>query len=108
MVLNAMSCVSKHKKLDIAAPSYQKPSTLRNTLNKYADSLKNIEKNYFNEAGLLEWGSAPPLSIEDYDKKALEVVLPDIIMTENSLNVLNDFKKTMEAGGMEVWYVIAK
>ena len=95
------------KSLDIAAPSYQKPSTLRNTLNKYADALKGFEEKYFKGLDEYRWGKTV-LRKNQYNKKALEVVLPDIIMTENSLNVLNDFKKTMEASGMEVWYVIAK
>ncbi len=67
----------------------------------------NFEKNYFNGDDVFTWGEAE-LRRNQYDKKALEVVLPDIIMMENSLNVLNDFKKTMEASGIEVWYVIAK
>ena len=95
------------KSLDIAAPSYQKPSTLRNTLNKYADALKGFEEKYFKGLDEFNWGGKT-IDKDDYNKKALEVVLPDIIMTENFLNVPNDFKKTMEASGVEVWYVIAK
>ena len=104
--LQDMTLVST-KSLDIAAPSYQKPSTLRNTLNKYADALKGFEEKYFKGLDEFNWGGKT-IDKDDYNKKALEVILPDIIMTENSLNVLNDFKKTMEASGMEVWYVIAK
>lgn len=94
------------KSLDIATQSYQKPNTLKNMLNKDGDSLKNIEKNYFDE-GILEWGGTT-LKTSQYDKKALEIVLPDVIISENALKVLNDFKTSMEKEGIEVWYRIAK
>lgn len=95
------------KSLDIAAQGYQNPTRLRYTLEKYAESLKNIEKNYFDSSGVLEWGGTV-LNKTDYNKKALEIVLPDVLITEDTLKVLNDFKATMESGGMEVWYRIAK
>ena len=72
----------------------------------------NFEKNYLGYNIFFNMVDIHCVEAElrrnQYDKKALEVILPDIMMTENSLNVLNDFKKTMEAGGLEVWYVIAK
>ncbi len=46
---------------------------------------------------------------EQYNnKKALEIVLPDVIITEDALTVLTDFKTTMEKSDIEVWYIIAK
>ena len=93
------------KSLDIAAQSYQNPDRLKNVLSKYANSLKNIEKNYFND-GVLEWGETT-LRVSQYDKKALEIVLPDVIISKDALKVLNDFKTSMEKEGMEVWYRIA-
>lgn len=58
------------KSLDIATQSYQNPNTLKNMLNKYGDSLKNIEKNYFDD-GVLEWGGTT-LKTSQYDKKHLK------------------------------------
>ena len=75
-------------------------------LEKYADALKNIEKNYFKD-GALKWGGTT-LRIEQYDKKALEIVLPDVIITEDALKVLKEFKESMEKSGLEIWYRIAK
>ena len=75
-------------------------------LNKYADALNNIEKNYFDD-DVIHWGRTD-LSKSDYDKKALEIVLPDVIITENALKVLNDFKTEMESAGLEVWYIVTK
>lgn len=95
------------KSLDVAAQGYQNPNKLKKMLEKYADSLKNIEKNYFNDAGILEWGGKK-LSIEDYNKKALEIILPDVIITEESLKILNEFSATIEKSGMEVWYSLGK
>lgn len=94
------------KSLDIATQSYQNPNTLKNMLNKYGDSLKNIEKNYFDD-GVLEWGGTT-LKTSQYDKKALEIVLPDVIISEDALKVLNDFQTSMAKDGIEVWYRIVK
>ena len=96
------------KSLDIAAQGYQNPAKLKSTLEKYANSLKNIESKYFNDKGVLKWRDYPELSIDDYDKKALEIILPDIIITEDSLKVLNEFKERMEKSGLEVWYRVTK
>lgn len=95
------------KSLDVAAPSYQNTKKLKDTLNKYANSLKNIESKYFEADGTFVWGGKR-LSTSQYDKKALEIILPDVIITENSLKVLNDFKRSMEDSGFEVWYRIGK
>lgn len=95
------------KSLDIAAQSYQNPKKLKNMLEKYADALKNIEKNYFNEIGELVWGKHT-LRVDQYNKKALEIVLPDVIITEDALKVLKEFKESMEKSGLEIWYRIAK
>lgn len=94
------------KSLDVATQTYQNPNKLKNMLNKYANSLKNIEQNYFKN-GTLEWGETI-LSAEQYNKKALEIVLPDVIISDDALEVLNDFKTVMEKDGIEIWYRIAK
>ena len=96
------------KSLDVAAQGYQNPDKLKKRLEKYVEALKNIEKNYFNEADVLKWRDYPPLSKEDYNKKALEIVLPDVIVTEASLKVLKEFKETMEQDGLEVWHCVTK
>lgn len=96
------------KSLDVAAQGYQNPKKLKSRLEKYAESLKNIEKKYFNDKGVLIWRDYPPLYLDEYNKKALEVVLPDVIITENSLKVLNEFKEEMEKKGIEIWYRVTK
>ena len=48
------------------------------------------------------------LNKNKYDKMALEIVLPDIIITEDALKVLEEFKQTMENQGIEVWYKVTK
>ena len=68
----------------------------------------DFEKNYFKEGSeRFKWGQTV-LNRTDYNKKALEIVLPDVIISENALKVLNDFKTEMEAAGLEVWYVVTK
>lgn len=95
------------KSLDVAAPSYQNTKKLKDTLNKYANSLKNIESKYFEADGIFKWGDTF-LQKDDYNKKALEIILPDVIITEESLKVLGDFQKTMKQTDFEVWYRIGK
>lgn len=94
------------KSLDVAAQSYQNPNKLRSMLNKYADEAIGFEKKYMQD-GVISWGGIT-LQESDYDKKVLEIVLPDVIITDSTLSVLNDFKSELEKSGMEVWYRIAK
>lgn len=57
--------------------------------------------------GTFEWANKK-LRTSDYDTKVLEIILPDVIIIEDSLKVLNDFKETMGKSGLEVWYCIGK
>ena len=95
------------KSLDVTARGYQKSKKLKKTLETYAEALKNIEKKYFKGANEFRWGNKK-LSKNDYNKKALEIILPNTIITEDALNILKDFKTTTEQSGMEVWYRITK
>lgn len=95
------------KSLDIGAPSYQNPGKLRSTLGKYANALKNFEGKYFKGDDVFRWGDTA-LNRKEYSKKALEIVLPDIIITENTLKVLEEFKTTMKSQGIEVWYRVTQ
>lgn len=95
------------KSLDIAAQSYQNPDKLKKRLDKYAEALQDIEKKYFDSKGNFKWGKMP-LSTSQYDKKALEIVLPDVIITEDTLKVLNEFQTTWAEKGIEVWYRVTK
>lgn len=94
------------KSLDIAAQSYQNPDKLKKRLDKYAEALQGIESK-FNEEGILRWGNTT-LRRSAYDKKALEIVLPDVIITEDTLKVLNEFQATWAEKGIEVWYRVTK
>ncbi len=98
------------KSLDIAAPSYQNPHRLKGSLERYAKALIDIEKNYFDEFGILEWGKKKPrsININQYDKKVLEIVLPDVIISEKTLNVLDDYRKAMEKSDILIWYRITQ
>lgn len=95
------------KSLDITTRGYQKTKKLKKTLERYADALKNIEKKYFNSSGEMKWGGTV-LKDSQYNKKVLEIVLPDVIITEDALKVLNDFQRTMGSSGFEVWYRVTK
>lgn len=95
------------KTLDVATPSYQDMKILNYRLDKYASSLKNFESKYFDSDGTFTWGGKI-LKTSEYDKKVLEIILPDVIITEDSLKVLKDFQKNMKEENFEVWYRIGK
>ena len=96
------------KSTDVGAPSYQNTTTLKNRLNKYVNDLINFEKKYFKGEDEYSWGESVLRKEQYNNKKALEIVLPDVIITEDALTVLTDFKTTMEKSDIEVWYIIAK
>ncbi len=95
------------KTLDIAAPSYQNPSRLKSRLNSYMRPLENAERTLFAQGDTYRLGSTI-LSKSDYDKKALEIILPDVIITEDNLKVLNEFQNACKEKGIEVWYRTTK
>ena len=80
------------KSLYIAAQSYQNPKTLERMLNKYVDSMKNFETKYFKSSDTFKWTNGTTISKSDYNSKVLEIVFPDVIMTEDALEVLTTFK----------------
>lgn len=53
------------------------------------------------------WGETV-LERNRYNKKALEIVVPDMPINESTKNILDDFKTEAENINIEVWYVIAK
>ena len=53
------------------------------------------------------WGETV-LYKNKYNKKALEIVVPDMPITDSTKNILADFKTEAENINIEVWYVIAK
>ena len=53
------------------------------------------------------WGETV-LERNRYNKKALEIVVPNMPITESTKNILDDLKTEAEAINIEVWYVIAK
>ena len=102
------------KSLDVSLKGYQNPKKLEKVLNDYVEDLRNFENNkHFNAAGIIKWGETT-LSTSDYDKKVIEIILPDTIITEDSLAVLQKFltdtpkEKDNFGNIVDVWYRIGK
>lgn len=102
------------KSLDVSLKGYQNPRKLEKVLNDYAKDLRKFETNkHFDEEGILTWGKIR-LSTSDYDTKVIEIILPDTIITEDSLRILNQFrekthnKKDDFGNIVKVWYRIGK
>ena len=93
------------KSLDTYAKSYQTPSKLRGTLNKYLNDLINFETKYWKGEDFFEWGKKR-LNKGDYNIKALEIVLPDGIISPEIKEVFTNFKNDALAKGIEVWFII--
>ena len=68
--------------------------------------LEGFEDKYFKDNKLV-WGETT-LNKSDYDKKALEAVFPDVPLTDEILNVLQDFQTQMSKNNIEIWYVVTK
>lgn len=95
-------------RLDLNATSYQKANKLTRKLERDAEKLKNFEKKYFKGKDSFTW-AGQTLNRSDYDSKALEIIIPDTIVSEQTLNALNDFKKSCYSEyGIEVWYRIGE
>ncbi len=93
------------KSLDTYAKSYQTPSKLRGTLNKYLNDLINFETKYWKGKDVFEWGNNR-LKKGDYNTKVLEIVLPDGIISPEIKEVFTTFQKDALSKGIEVWYII--
>ena len=93
------------KSLDTYAKSYQTPSKLRSTLNSYRDALINFEAKYWKGEDFFEWGGET-LYKSQYNKKVLEIVLPDGIISLETKEVFTNFKNDVLAKGIEVWYIV--
>ena len=93
------------KSLDLNATSYQTVSGLKARLNNYAETLGGFEKKWMKK-GYIERGNYI-LKESDYNKKVLEIVLPDTVISENIAKELNRFaEESMAEYGIEVWYRI--
>ena len=93
------------KSLDTYAKSYQTPSKLRSTLNSYRDALINFETKYWKGKNFFKWGNET-LYKSQYNKKVLEIVLPDGIISPEIKEVFTNFKNDALAKGIEVWFII--
>ncbi len=105
--MNQNRILISRKSLDIGAKSYQDPSKLKNALTRYVDKLKNFEKKYFatldDGSQGITWGGKT-LRQGDYDKKALEVLIPDTILTDAIEETLNSVIKEFAKDGIGVWF----
>ena len=100
------------KSIDPNCVSYTEGNKLINALNGYANKLGNFDNHYkwkLNEHGekVFRW-SNDVITRTEYNKKVLEVVLPDTILTNKALKVLEEFQKNMKTKGIEVRFGIAK
>ena len=46
------------------------------------------------------------VSIDEYDKKALEIALPNVVISDDIKDVLDTFRNNCDENGMEVIYKI--
>jgi hypothetical protein len=93
------------KSIDLGAESYRNSKRLRDLLNKYLERLENFEKRMVDNA--VSCGDQI-VKIGDYDKKVLEIVIPDILITKEQIDVLNNFSNIVKIKNIELWLVIAK
>ena len=44
--------------------------------------------------------------MSEFDSKALEIILPDVVISEEVYKTLIEFKKTANMRGIDVWFCI--
>lgn len=81
------------KSIDLGSATYKDSEKLEKRLQSYIDKLADFEKKYpkVNTDAGFKWGSAEPLHSSDYTSKVLELVIPDIPISNEQAKVLNEF-----------------
>ena len=74
------------------------------SLNRALDQLDNIEDLFDAEGTLTRAGGK--LELSEFDSKALEIILPDVVISEEVYKTLIEFKKTANMRGIDVWFCI--
>ena len=92
--------IHSFKSLDLDAPSYQNPSTLRNTVKGQVDDLSNFTR-------VDDWGNHTVIP-EEYDYKQLDLIVPHIPETEEQAIVLKEMLEYAEQKGIIFNLVIAE
>lgn len=89
---DATGTIISTKSLDLGAKSYKDPKKLRNRLQKYIDQMSDFEKKYpkVNDSDGMKWGDTI-LSSTQYTSKKLELVIPDMPMSTEQAQVIQDF-----------------
>ena len=91
--------IHSFKSLDLDAPSYQNPSTLRNTVKGQIDDLNNFTWREWNEN---------LINPKMYDYKQLDLIVPHIPETEEQAIVLKEMLEYAEQKGIIFNLVIAE
>ena len=86
------STIISTKSLDLGAKSYKEPEKLRKRLQKYIDQMNNFEKKYpkVKDAKGMQWGKTE-LKSTQYTSKKLELVIPDMPMTTEQAQIIQEF-----------------
>ena len=93
------------KSVDLLANSYHNPQKLKGTLNRALNQLDGIE-GLFDTSGKLVRKGSKELTLAEFDSKALEIILPDVVISEEVYKTLIEFKKTANMCGIDVWFCI--
>lgn len=101
------------KSVDLGAKTYQNPKKLQDKLEAYAKQLNRFENLSYWKGDTLSWGTKT-ISKGDYNSKVLEIVLPNVTITDEIAEALKTAKKNIEnvyngnGNGykIEVWFTV--
>lgn len=101
------------KSIDLGAPSYQDPKGLNRVLEQYKKSVLGFEEKYLikPKKEKFVWdnkklGFKSVVTRSDLKNKAMEIVIPDTIISDDIYKTLIDFVDEMKKNDVEVWFVV--
>ena len=81
------------KSIDLCSKTYKDPNKLEKRLQKYIDQLNDFENKYpdVNSKEGFKWGDSEPLHASSYSSKQLELVIPDMPISDSQTKILQKF-----------------
>ena len=81
------------KSIDLSACTYKDPKKLEKRLQAYIDKINDFENKYpkVKTKDGFSWGETPPLHSSDYKNKLLELVIPDMPISDEQAKIINAF-----------------
>jgi hypothetical protein len=95
------------KSVEVTLPSFQKGKNLEYLLRRYIRELRDFEKNYFKGKEEIIRENVT-LNLSDYKSKILEVAIPDVKLSKQQLQCLENAKTYAKSLNMKLLITVVK